>query len=59
MLGRVGIQCAVDYTGLGLGWIPGILSVASVEDKSTRPVGIQSSVYLLGLEWLRLTFPKS
>ena len=57
--GRVGIQGSVHDTNLGLGWLPDTLWVASVEDKSTRPVGIQGSIYYLWLEWLRLTFPKS
>ncbi len=57
--GRVGIQGSVYETRLGLGWLPGTLSVASVDDKSLRVVGIQSPVDLLGLEWLRLAFPKN
>ncbi len=57
--GIVWIQGSVHETRLGLGWLPGTLSVASMDDKSLRVVGIQSPVDLLGLEWLRLTFPKS
>ena len=57
--GRVGIQGSVHEARLGLGWLLGTSWAASVDDKGLRIIGVQGPVYLLGLKWLRLTFPKS